>query len=99
MVSSLISSKILKSTCFRSSEVTRQESGKSKSFYTDIECQGKHEGIVKAHSTRLQRKPFIPLTGLEYVNTTIVLSVADPSFGRAPSNHYMACADKITTPD
>jgi hypothetical protein len=36
---------------------------------------------------------------LEYVNTTIVLSVADPSFGKSPSNHYMACADKISTPD
>ena len=35
----------------------------------------------------------------EYVNTTIVLTEADPSFGKAPSNHYMACADKISTPD
>src|SRR6201986_2270538 len=38
-------------------------------------------------------------SSLEYVNTTIVLSTADPSFGKSPSNHYMACADKITTPD
>jgi hypothetical protein len=28
-----------------------------------------------------------------------VLSEADPSFGKAPSNHYMACADKISTID
>ena len=27
-----------------------QETGKSKGFYTDVECQGKHVGIVKAHS-------------------------------------------------
>ncbi|TLD35843.1 hypothetical protein E2P81_ATG02146 [Venturia nashicola] len=60
------------------------KTGKAKGFYTDTECQGAHSGIVSAH---------------EYYNTTIVLSAADPTWGPNPSNHMMACADKISTPD
>ncbi|KAF2398167.1 hypothetical protein EJ06DRAFT_523515 [Trichodelitschia bisporula] len=58
--------------------------GMSKSFYTDVECQQDHVGVVKAHN---------------YTETKITLSEADPQWGLNPSNHAMACADKISTPD
>lgn len=28
--------------------------GKSKGFYTDVECQGKHQGVINAHSKNFQ---------------------------------------------
>jgi len=58
--------------------------GKTKSFYTDVECQGTHTGTINAH---------------KYTDTKIVLSEPDPNWGRAPSNHMLACATKISTPD
>lgn len=90
------------------SKLTITETGKSKGFYTDTECQGAHSGIVSAHgrpfSHTLGSTPWGPPlwqfdSPLEYYNTTIVLSQADPTWGPNPSNHMMACADKISTPD
>ncbi|KAF2672493.1 hypothetical protein BT63DRAFT_477256 [Microthyrium microscopicum] len=67
------------------SQITSKSSGKSQSFYTDVECQQQvHSRSVNEH---------------KYTNTVITLSEADPSWGKKPSNHFMACADSITTPD
>jgi len=60
------------------------KSGKSNSFYIDTECQGSHKGIVSNHT---------------YSDTTIVLSTQNPTWGKSPTNHYMACADSATSPD
>lgn len=85
--------------------------GKAKGFYTDTECQGAHSGVVSAHGLSLSSplrlflsdlhfsRPHPDLDIAEYYNTTIVLSQADPTWGPNPSNHMMACADKISTPD
>jgi hypothetical protein len=34
-----------------------------------------------------------------YKDTTIVLAEPDPGLANTVTNHYLACADKITTPD
>jgi hypothetical protein len=90
-----------------SSILTAIETGKAKGFYTDTECQGDHSGIVSAHGrsfpyisfSTLLRISLTSQSSIEYYDTKIVLSQADPTWGPSPSNHMMACADKISTPD
>ncbi|KAF2435533.1 hypothetical protein EJ08DRAFT_692776 [Tothia fuscella] len=59
-------------------------SGKSVSFYVATECQGSHTGIVNNHT---------------YSDNTVVLSQPNPVWGKTPSTHYMACADRAETAD